>query len=133
MKTKIFLNLPIKDLQRSVAFFTQLGFTFNPKFTDENATCMIVNEDIYIMLLVEKFFLTFTKKSICDTKTSTEALIALSFESKEAVDAMMAKVLAAGGTEPKPATDRGFMYSRDFEDIDGHNWELFWMDPSATA
>lgn len=133
MKTKIFLNLPVKDLQKSVAFFTQLGFTFNPKFTDENATCMIVNEDIYVMLLVEKFFQTFTKKSICDSKTSTEALIALSCESKEAVDTMMTKVLAAGGTEPKPATDQGFMYSRDFEDVDGHNWELFWMDPSAAA
>lgn len=133
MKTKLFLNLPIKDLQKSVTFFTQLGFTFNPKFTDENATCMIVSEDIYVMLLVEKFFQTFTKKSICDTKTSTEALIALSFESKEAVDAMMTKVLAAQGTEPKSATDQGFMYSRYFEDVDGHNWELFWMDPRAAA
>lgn len=133
MKTKIFLNLPVKDLQKSVAFFAQLGFTFNPKFTNENATCMIVNEDIYVMLLVEKFFQTFTKKSICDTKISTEALIALSCDSKEEVDAMMVKVLAAGGSEPKPATDQGFMYSRDFEDVDGHNWELFWMDPSAAA
>lgn len=131
MSKKIFINLPVKDLQKSIAFFTQLGFAFNPKFTDENATCMIVSENIYVMLLVEKFFQTFTKKSICDSKTSTEALIALSFESKEAVDQMMSKVLAAGGIEPKPATDQGFMYSRDFEDIDGHNWELFWMDPSA--
>lgn len=131
MSTKVFINLPVKDLQKSIAFFTQLGFTFNPKFTDENATCMIVSENIYVMLLVEKFFQTFTKKTICDSKTSTEALIALSFESKEAVDQMMTKVLVAGGIEPKPATDQGFMYSRDFEDVDGHNWELFWMDPSA--
>lgn len=131
MDTQIFLNVPVKDLAKSVGFFTKLGFTFNAQFTDEKATCMIVGDKIFVMLLVEDFFKTFTSKFICDTKTSIEALIALSAVSKEQVNEIVEKAIAAGGTEPKPATDRGFMYTRVFEDLDGHTWEIFWMDPKG--
>ena len=104
MTTKIFVNLPVKDLNRSVDFFTKLGFNFNPQFTDENATCMIIGEGIFVMLLVEKFFKSFTKKEICDTSKNTEAILALSVESKEKVDQMMGKALEAGGSEPQRKT-----------------------------
>ena len=99
MITNIFVNLPVKDLNKTVEFFTKLGFTFNPQFTDENATCMIVGKDIFVMLLVEKFFKTFTKKEISDTTKNTEAIVALSAQSREEVDQMMEKVLGAGGRE----------------------------------
>lgn len=131
MKTKIFVNLPIKDLNKSVAFFTKLGFSFNPQFTDENATCMIIGEDIFIMLLVEKFFKSFTKKDVCDTSRNTEAIVALSVESREKVDQMMEKAKEAGGSEPGEKQDHGWMYGRSFEDIDGHLWEVFFMEESA--
>lgn len=131
MKMKIFVNLPVKDLNKSVAFFTKLGFNFNPQFTDENATCMIVGEDIFIMLLVEKFFKSFTKKEVCDTSKYTEAIVALSVESREKVDQMMDKAIEAGGGEPREKQDHGWMYGRSFEDIDGHLWEVFFMEESA--
>jgi predicted lactoylglutathione lyase len=131
MTTKIFVNLPIKDLNKSVDFFTKLGFNFNPQFTDQNATCMIVGEDIFVMLLVEKFFKSFTKKEICDTSKNTEAIIALSVESKEKVDQMMGKALEAGGSEPRDKQDHGWMYGRSFEDVDGHLWEVFFMEETA--
>jgi len=131
METKIFVNLPIKDLNKSVAFFTKLGFSFNPQFTDENATCMIIGEDIFIMLLVEKFFKSFTKKDVCDTSKNTEAIVALSVESREKVDQMIEKVKEAGGSEPREKQDHGWMYGRSFEDIDGHLWEVFFMEESA--
>lgn len=131
MATKIFVNLPVKDLNRSVAFFTKLGYKFNPQFTDENATCMIVSEDIFIMLLVEKFFKTFTKKEITDATKSTEAIIALSTDSKEKVDEMVRKAVEAGGTTPNEKQDQGFMYVHGYQDLDGHLWEIMWMDPSA--
>ena len=131
MKTKIFVNLPVKDLNKSIAFFTKLGFNFNPQFTDENATCMIVGEDIFIMLLVEKFFKTFTKKEVCDTSKNTEAIVALSVESREKVDQMMDKAIEAGGGEPREKLDHGWMYGRSFEDVDGHLWEVFFMEGSA--
>lgn len=131
MGTKMFLNLPVKDLDKSKEFFTKLGFTFNQQFTDQNAACMVIGEDNYAMLLVESFFKTFTKKEIVDTKKSTEVLIALSAESKAKVDEMIAKVLSAGGNEPRPPQDNGFMYGRAFEDLDSHTWEIFWMDPKA--
>ena len=99
LKTRIFVNLPVKDLNRSVSFFTKLGFTFNPQFTDENATCMIVGEDIFVMLLVEKFFKSFTSKEICETSRCTEAILALSVESREQVDQLMKKVIDSGGSE----------------------------------
>ena len=107
MKTKIFVNIPVKELNKSVDFFTKLGFNFNPQFTDENATCMIVGEDIFIMLLVEKFFKSFTKKEICDTSKSTEAILALSVESREKVDQMIDKAVGAGGSEPREKQDHG--------------------------
>ncbi|MFY9966885.1 MAG: VOC family protein [Nitrososphaeraceae archaeon] len=131
MKTKIFVNLPIKDLNKSVTFFTKLGFSFNPQFTDENATCMIVGEDIFIMLLVEKFFKSFTKKDVCDTSKNTEAIVALSVESREKVDQMIEKAIEAGGSEPREKQDQGWMYGRSFEDTDGHLWEVFFMEESA--
>ncbi|MGI0025453.1 MAG: VOC family protein [Nitrososphaera sp.] len=131
MATKIFVNLPVKDLNKTIAFFTKLGFTFNPQFTDENATCMIVGEDIFVMLLVDKFFKTFTKKEICDTTKDTEVIVALSAESREKVDHMINKVIEAGGREPREPQDHGWMYGRSFQDIDGHLWEVFYMDESA--
>jgi len=131
MITNIFVNLPVKDLKKTVEFFTKLGFTFNPQFTDENATCMIVGKDIFVMLLVEKFFKTFTKKEISDTTKNTEAIVALSAQSREEVDQMMDKVLGAGGREARDPQDHGWMYGRSFEDINGHLWEIFYMDESA--
>ena len=131
MITNIFVNLPVKDLKKTVEFFTKLGFTFNPQFTDENATCMIVGKDIFVMLLVEKFFKTFTKKEISDTTKNTEAIVALSAQSREEVDRMMEKVLDAGGIEARDPQDHGWMYGRSFEDINGHLWEIFYMDESA--
>jgi len=131
MKTKIFVNLPVNDLNKSIAFFTKLGFNFNPQFTDENATCMIVGEDIFIMLLVERFFKSFTKKEVCDTSKNTEAIVALSVESREKVDQMMDKAIEAGGGEPREKLDHGWMYGRSFEDVDGHLWEVFFMEESA--
>ncbi len=131
MATMIFVNLPVKDLNKSVEFFTKLGYTFNAQFTDENATCMVISETIYVMLLVEPFFKTFTNKEIADTKTSVEAQICLSADSREHVDEMLNKALAAGATEPREAQDMGFMYGRDFEDLDGHSWSYMFMEPSA--
>lgn len=131
MAKQIFVNLPVKDLDRSVAFFTALGFTFNPMFTNENATCMIVAEGIFVMLLVEPFFKTFTPKPLCDAHAQTEVLICLDAESRAEVDALVAKALAAGGRTPNPAKDYGFMYQHGFEDPDGHLWELAYMDMAA--
>jgi len=133
MATQIFVNLPVKELSKSIEFFTKLGFTFNSQFTDENATCMIVDENIFVMLLVEKFFKTFTPKEICDTTKSTEVLVCLSAESRTDVDAMVAKAIAAGGTTYKEPQDHGFMYGHGFQDLDGHIWEIMFMEPSAIA
>jgi len=129
--TKIFVNLPVKDLNISVAFFTKLGFKFNPQFTDENATCMIVGDDIFVMLLVEQFFKTFTKKEIADTTKSTEAIICLSADSREKVDEMVKNALEAGATTPNEKQDQEFMYGHGFQDLDGHLWELVYMEPGA--
>lgn len=131
MATQIFVNLPVKDLQRSIAFFTALDFTFDLKFTNETATCMIVGDNIFVMLLVEPFFQTFTKKEICDARQCTEVLVCLSCESRAKVDELVAKAVAAGGTIPREAQDHGFMYGHAFEDLDGHIWELVYMEPSA--
>ncbi|GMU01603.1 VOC family protein [Corallococcus caeni] len=131
MGTKIFVNLPVESLDRAVGFFTKLGYSFNPQFTDANATCMIISEDIYAMLLVKPFFKSFIKKDISDAKKATEVIIALTAESRAAVDALMEKALAAGAKETKEKMDQGFMYQRSFEDLDGHQWESFWMDPAA--
>jgi uncharacterized protein len=128
---KMFVNLAVRDLNRTKEFFTALGFSFNPKFTDNNAACMIVNEEGYVMLLMEPFFKGFTKREICDTKTHTEALIALSCSSREEVDEMVRKAVAAGGSHAMDPQDHGFMYGSSFYDPDGHHWEVFWMDPAA--
>ncbi|WP_437616937.1 VOC family protein [Sorangium sp. So ce834] len=131
MSHKLFVSLPIKNLERTKAFFKALGFTFNPKVTGEEAACMLIGEHAYAMLLVEPFFKTFTKKEICDTATHVEGAFGLSCESRAEVDAMVAKALAGGGKEAGPPEDHGFMYSRSFEDLDGHHWEVVWMDPAA--
>jgi predicted lactoylglutathione lyase len=131
MATKIFVNLPVKNLNKSVEFFTNLGFKFNPQFTDEKGTCMIIGEDIFAMLLMEEFFRTFTKKPIYDATKGTEVILALSAESREQVDEMVNKAIKAGGTTPNSKQDQGFMYGWGFQDLDGHLWEVFYMDPST--
>ena len=131
MARKIFVNLPIQDMQRSQAFFKALGFSFNPQFTHEQGACMVVGEDIFVMLLVKPFFQGFTKKPIADAREVTEVLVCLSCDSREEVDALVKKALAAGGTAPNAPQDHGFMYSHGFEDLDGHVWELVWMAPAA--
>ncbi|MFJ3924127.1 VOC family protein [Streptomyces sp. NPDC090022] len=129
--TMIFVNLPVKDLDASKAFWIELGYSFNEQFTDETAASLVISDTIYAMLLTEAKFKEFTHKSITDTATSTEVLLCLSNESREAVDALVDKAVAAGGTEPRPAMDLGFIYNRTFEDLDGHTWEIMWMDPAA--
>ena len=131
MTTKIFVNLPVKDLKRSMEFFTELGYQFNAQFTDETAACMIVSEDIYIMLLTHPKFKEFTPKAICDATKSTEVLVCLSCESRDNVNDMVGKAVAAGGMTYAPSKDYGFMYQHGFQDLDGHIWELIYMDPSA--
>jgi predicted lactoylglutathione lyase len=128
MINQIFLNLPVKNLDKSMAFFKKLGFTFNKEFTDKNAACMVMGNNIYTMLLVEKFFKTFTKKKIADTKKDIEGLFAISVESRNKVDILMAKALRMGGKEPRPTSNHGWMYSRTLEDLDGHTWEIMYFD-----
>jgi predicted lactoylglutathione lyase len=131
--TMIFVNLAVKDLKRSMDFFTKVGYTFNPQFTDENAACMIISDTIYAMLLVEPFFMTFTDREITDTSTHLEVMTALSCESREEVDAIIARAVAAGATTPRPPQDMGFMYGQGFLDLDGHYWDYFYMDPTHVA
>jgi predicted lactoylglutathione lyase len=131
MAIQVFINLPVKDLDQSIAFFTKLGYAFNPQFTDKNATCMIVSETIYVMLIVEKFFRNFTQKEICDAARYTESIICLSAESREAVDEIVSKAVAAGATVPNAKQDQGFMYGHGFEDLDNHLWEFMYMDLEA--
>lgn len=130
MQKQVFINLPVKDLEKSKAFFAHLGYHFNPQFTDQNAACMVISDTIYAMLLTEPFFAGFTKKAIADAHAVKEVLICLSAESREAVDDLVDKALAAGGVSPMPTQDHGFMYYRTFEDLDGHQWEIMYMDPS---
>jgi predicted lactoylglutathione lyase len=132
MSTQIFVNLPVRDLDKAKAFFSALGYASNPQFTDENAACVVISDSIYVMLLVEPFFQGFTRKSLCDARTHTEVLLCLSVGSRSEVDTMVAKALAAGGREPMEAKDYGFMYQRGFEDLDGHLWEVVHMDESGT-
>ena len=128
---KIFVNLPVRDLQKSMSFFGKLGFGFNPNFTDQNAACMVVSEEAFVMLLGEPFFKTFTRRELCDTTKHTEALFALSCESRAEVDEIVRKAVAAGGKHAMDPQDHGFMYGWSFYDLDGHHWEAFWMDPKA--
>ncbi|GEO09086.1 VOC family protein [Segetibacter aerophilus] len=131
MATKIFVNLPVKNLNKSIEFFTKLGYSFNPQFTDEKATCMIIAEDIFVMLLVEPFFKTFVPGEIADATKSTESIICLSAENREQVDEMVRKAIDAGGSTYKEAQDHGFMYGHGYQDLDGHLWEIMWMDQSS--
>jgi uncharacterized protein len=133
MDTKIFVNLPVKSLGKSLEFFSKLGFKFNPKFTDETAACMIVAEDIFVMLLTEEKFQTFTPKAICDATKSTEVLVCLSCESRGKVDETVRKAVAAGGTTYNESQDYGFMYGHGFQDLDGHIWELIYMEPDSIS
>jgi len=131
MIRQIFVNLPVKDLQRSKGFFKALGLSFNARFTNEQGACLEIAENIYAMLLVEPFFQGFTKLPVADARKSTEVLIALSCDSRAEVDALVAKAVAAGGSTPNAAVDHGFMVQHGFADLDGHQWEVFWMDESA--
>ena len=128
---KLFVNVPVADLQRAIVFFEALGFRFNPYFTDATATCMLVGEDAYFMLLVRDRFADFCGRPTGDPRAQTGALFALSVESRAAVDAMVERAFAAGGTRAVDPQDHGFMYGRSFYDLDGHHWEVFWMDPAA--
>lgn len=131
MHKQIYVNLPVKDLARSRAFFSSLGFDFNPQFSNDQGACMIIGENIFAMLLSEPFFQGFTSKPIANARETTEVLTCLSCESREEVDALVAKALAAGGRAPNPKQDHGFMYGHGFEDLDGHVWELSYMDMGA--
>ena len=128
---QMFVNLPVKSLPRAVEFFTGLGFNFNPKFTDENATCMIVGNDCYVMLLAEPFFKSFTDKEIADVSRSTEVIVSISAESREKVDELVNKAFKMGAKPAMDKNDMGFMYNWSFHDLDGHHWEVFWKDENA--
>jgi uncharacterized protein len=128
---KLFVNIPVSDLQRSITFFEALGFRFNPHFTDATATCMLVGEDAYFMLLTKEKFASFSKRPTGDSRRETSALFAVSVNSRAEVDAMVHQAIAAGGAHALEPQDLGFMYGWSFYDLDGHHWEVFWMDPSA--
>ena len=132
MTTQIFVNLPVKDLDKSVAFFKAVGFKNNPKFTDQTAACIVFSDDINAMLLTHDKFKSFAKKPIADAQKTTEVLTCLTFDNKDKVDEIVDKAIAAGGSEPKrePQNDDS-MYIRSFDDLDGHGWEIMWMDPSG--
>ncbi|QDZ08313.1 lactoylglutathione lyase [Sphingomonas panacisoli] len=131
MTKMIFVNLPVADVAKSTAFYEAIGFTKNEQFSNEQASSMVWSDSIFVMLLAKPFFSTFTPKTIGDAKTTASALFALSFDSKADVDTITDAASAAGGTEPHGPEDMGFMYSRAFEDLDGHGWGPFWMDPAA--
>ncbi len=131
MNRQIYVNLPVKNLERSKQFFSSLGFSFNPQFTNDSGACMVIGDNSYAMLLAENFFQTFTKKPVADATRSTEVLLCLSCASRGEVDDLVRKALAAGGKAPTAPQDHGFMYGHGFEDPDGHVWELMHMDASA--
>ncbi len=128
MATKIFINLPVKNLDKSMQFFANLGFSFNPQFTDEKAACMVVSESIFVMLLRENYFQTFTSKAVCDAKNATEVLIALDADSRDEVKEIVRKARSSGGEIYAEAKDHGWMYQHSFADLDGHQWEFVYMD-----
>ncbi len=128
MATKIFINLPVKNLGKSISFFTNLGFTFNPQFTDEKAGCMVISENIFAMLLTELYFQTFTKKQVADAKATTEVLITLDADSKEGLQQLIEKAKGSGATIYNEPQDHGWMYQHGFADLDGHQWEIAYMD-----
>lgn len=133
MPRMMFLNLPAQDLTKSVAFFASLGFEFNEQFTDDTAACMVVSEQTFVMLLATPFFATFTTKEVADAGTSTEAIIGVSAQSRQEVDVLVDQALALGGGAGKAPSDDGSMYGRSFFDLDGHAWEVMWMDPSMVG
>jgi uncharacterized protein len=127
MSTQVFINLPVLDLPVAKAFYTALGYSINPQFSNDDAACVVISDSIHVMLLVHPFFRTFTSKDICDTSRQTEVILCLSADSREAVDALTERALQAGGTQPSPTQDLGFMYGRSFTDPDGHHWEVMVM------
>jgi uncharacterized protein len=131
MSKKIFVNLPVKDLNRSIKFFTKLGFKFNPQFTDERATCMVIGDDILIMLLVEDFFKTLALKAISDSAKNIEVIVTLSADSREEVDNLTSTAVRAGAKSSGEINDQGWMYGRGFQDLDGHLWEIIYMNSNA--
>lgn len=131
MATRIFVNLPVKDLGRSMEFFSKLGFGFEEQYTDARGTCMVIGEDIYVMLLLEEFFRMFTRKQVLDASKGTEVILALSADSRDAVDELVRKATDAGGAIYKNKQDHGFMYGWGFEDLDGHLWEVVYMEPEG--
>lgn len=131
MARQFFVTLPVRDLPRSIAFFTALGFEFDPKFASDNGACMIVSEGARVMLAPQSFFGGFTKRELCDTRTHEEALFAFTVGSKSAVDAIVARAVELGGVSAGPPEDHGFMYDHGFYDLDGHGWNVVWADPSA--
>jgi len=131
MATKIFVNLPVKDLDKSKEFFISLGFAFNPQFTDDKAACLVIGENIFAMLLREEFFKTFTNKEIADATKTTEALIAIDAASRQEVDELVKKAAEAGGSIYRNPEDHGWMYGHSFADLDGHQWEILFMDATA--
>jgi hypothetical protein len=130
MSREIFVNLPVRDLPKTMEFFSALGFTFNRQFTDDKAACMVISEKAYVMLLTEPFFRGFTKRELCDTTRATEALLAISCTSRAEVDQLVRKAIDAGGSHAMDPMDHGFMYGWSFYDLDGHHWEVLWMDPA---
>lgn len=128
---KLFVNIPVRDVQRSIDFFETLGFAFNTQFTDATGTCMLVGEDAYFMLLTAEKFGAFSKRPLGDARQETNAILAITANSRAEVDTLVEKALAAGGSAAADPQDHGFMYVRSFYDLDGHHWEVFWMDPSA--
>lgn len=132
MQKQIYVNLPMKDLKKTMSFFSGLGFEFNPRFSNDVAACMVIELNIFVMLLTEPFFKTFlTTTSISDAKKTSEVLVCINAESREKVDEMYNKAISLGGTSYRPAQDHGFMYGQAFQDLDGHIWEVMWMDPEA--
>ena len=127
----IFVNLPVRDLDRAKTFFGKLGFSFNPRFTDDKAACMVVSDLGYVMLIHEAFYRTFTNRDLCDTSRQNEGLVALSCGSRGEVDGLVRTALEAGGSQAMPPADHGFMYERSFYDPDGHHWAVLWMDPEV--
>lgn len=131
MHNEVYVNLPVKDLKRSMQFFSELGYTFDPRFTNEQAAGMVLGANFFAMLLPEPFFATFTPKPVADATKATEVLVALPCDSREAVNVLVAKAKSAGASTPTEPKDYGFMYQHGYTDLDGHMWEVFWMDPNV--
>jgi predicted lactoylglutathione lyase len=133
MPRTTFVNLPVRDLGRSVAFFERLGFSFDRRFTDEHAACMVLSDQAFVMLLARPFFATFTTKPVADATTTTQTIVGVSAESRDDVDTLVDTALAGGASAAMKPTDEGFMYGRSFYDLDGHAWEVIWMEPAGHA